>query len=108
MHGEGPVIVALCHHRGNLVIDVTDSNPTGPQASCSDEREETGRGLALVEFFATRSGWEPCEGGKRVWASIALPKPTPTMRAAVLRRLFSARQSPRVRAVPESLTLAVS
>jgi anti-sigma regulatory factor (Ser/Thr protein kinase) len=108
VHGEGPITVALCHRPGRLVIDVLDSNPLAPQASSPGADDESGRGLALVDFLAVRSGWEPSDRGKRVWAEIALPKPAPAIRAAVLRRIFATRARPDVGAAPEPLALAVA
>ncbi|MEW2120486.1 ATP-binding protein [Streptomyces sp. NPDC005474] len=107
VHGEGPVTVVLYHRPGSLVIDVHDSNPGAPTSRCAQAGDESGGGVALVDFLAVRSGWEPVERGKRVWAQLALPKPAPAVRAAVLRRFFATRPSPDVRTVPESLTRAV-
>ncbi|MFJ6884044.1 ATP-binding protein [Streptomyces californicus] len=108
VHGEGSVTVTLYHRAGRLVIDVLDDNPSGPQARCAQTDAENGRGLALVEHFASRCAWEPADKGKRVWAEIALPKAAPAIRAAVLRRLFGLRPKHGSVAEPESLTLAVA
>ncbi|MFD7338226.1 ATP-binding protein [Streptomyces violascens] len=107
IHGGGRITVTLRHRPGSLVIDVVDSNPLAPKLNCSDT-DEGGRGLILVGFLAARSGWEPVTRGKRVWAEIALPKSAPAARAAVLRQFFAARPSPRGRAAPEPLALAIT
>ncbi|MFC7308446.1 ATP-binding protein [Streptomyces monticola] len=91
IHGAGPVTVVLHHRPGRLVIAVSDRDQQAPVASCAPDSAECGRGLALVDYFAVRSGWEPLAHGKRVWAEIELPKPPPAIRAAVLRRFFAAR-----------------
>ncbi|MCL8012744.1 ATP-binding protein [Streptomyces sp. AS02] len=108
IHGGGPVTVTLYHRPGRLVIDVLDDNPAAPQTSCALADDESGRGLVLVELFASRCVWEPAGQGKRVWAEIALPKAAPATRAAVLRRLFALRPKRGVVAEPESLILAVA
>ncbi|MFG2489878.1 ATP-binding protein [Streptomyces caniferus] len=108
VHGEGPVTVALYHQPGRLVIDILDDNPMAPQTSYAQADDESGRGLALVELLASRCAWEPAGQGKRVWAEIALPRAAPTLRAAVLRRLFGLRPKHGSVAELESLTLAVA
>ncbi|MPY42828.1 ATP-binding protein [Streptomyces phyllanthi] len=107
VHGEGPVTVALYHRPGRLVIEVLDGNPVAPQMSCAQADDERGRGLALVDFLASRSAWEPFGRGKRVWAEIVLPAAAPAIRAAVLRRVFALRPKRGGVAAPESLTLVV-
>ncbi|MET7718278.1 ATP-binding protein [Streptomyces sp. NPDC005407] len=108
VHGEGPVTVALYHRPGSLVIDVLDANPVAPKTSCAEADDESGRGLELVDVLAVRSGWEPSDRGKHVWAELALPKPAPAFRAAVLRRFFGVRHGADVRAAPKALVLAVA
>ncbi len=105
LHAEGPIPVELCHRPGSLVIGVLDSNSGVPDAGCPDAEAESGRGLGLVGFLAVRSGWEPVERGKRVWAEIVLPKSSPAIRAAVLRRFFLARPGPHAGAESEALSL---
>lgn len=108
VHGEGPVTVALYHRPGRLVIDVLDNNPAGPQTSCAQADDQSGRGLALVGLLASRCAWEPADRGKRVWAEIALPRAAPAIRAAVLRRLFALRPKHGGAAELESLIVAVA
>lgn len=108
VHGEGPVTVTLYHRPGRLVIDVFDDNPAAPQMSCAQADDESGRGLAMVEFLASRCAWEPAGRGKRVWAEVALPMAAPAIRAAVLLRLFALRPKLGIVAEPESITLAIA
>ncbi|WP_431043077.1 ATP-binding protein [Streptomyces sp. P1-3] len=91
IHGAGPVTVVLHHRPGRLVIVVADRSQQAPRARCAGNGDESGRGLALVDHFAVRSGWELLAHGKSVWAEIKLPKPPPAIRAAVLRRFFAVR-----------------
>ncbi|MEU7429043.1 ATP-binding protein [Streptomyces sp. NPDC040750] len=108
VHGKGPVTVALYHRPGRLVIDVHDDNPAAPRTSGAQNDDDSGRGLTLVGYLASRCAWEPSGRGKRVWAEIALPMAAPAIRAAVLRRLFTLRPKHGVVAELESLTLAVA
>ncbi|GAU65237.1 hypothetical protein SSP35_01_05750 [Streptomyces sp. NBRC 110611] len=109
VHGQGAVTIWLYHRPGRLVIEVLDINANAPLMSCAGETDEGGRGLALVDFFAVRSGWQPVEDGKRVWAEVAIPRPVPSMRVAVLRKFFTARSNPNVSASSfQQLTLAVA
>lgn len=104
VYGEGPVSIGLYHRPGSLVMDVLDGNPCPPLMRCAGAEDESGRGLALVEFFAAKSGWEPVERGKRVWAEIPLPLQTPVAPAAVDLADIEPGTSPRTR----SATPAVS
>ncbi|NEC92369.1 ATP-binding protein [Streptomyces sp. SID12501] len=108
VHGEGPVTVVLYHRPGSLVIEVLDGNPGAPTLRCAQAEDESGRGVALVDFLAVRSGWEPVGRGKRVWAQLVIPKPAPAVRAAVLRQFFAIRPIPDAGTVPEPLALAVT
>ncbi|WP_327354500.1 ATP-binding protein [Streptomyces sp. NBC_01304] len=108
VHGEGPITVTLYHRPGSLVIDVLDANRVPPQASYIELEDESGRGLALVDVLAARSGWEPADRGKHVWAELALPKSAPAVRAAVLRRFFKVWHETDVRAARKALVQAVA
>lgn len=108
VHGEGPVTVALFHRPGRLVIEVLDASPVTPQPNCAEADDESGRGLLLVDALAARTGWGSSDRGKRVWADLALPKPTPSVRADVLRRFFAVQQATDVRAVSKAFVMAVA
>ncbi|MFI9584064.1 ATP-binding protein [Streptomyces sp. NPDC052236] len=86
LHAEGFISVGLYLNEERLLVVVHDSNPTLPRHRRPTTDDETGRGLALVGHFATRSGWEPTAGGKRVWAEFAVPAPFPAVRGEILRR----------------------
>ena len=89
------------------MIDVLDGSPKAPLAGSAGGEDESGRGMTLVDFLATRSGWEPTERGKRVWAEITLPESGPAIRAAVLRQFFAARTSTKDRPAHQPFALAV-
>ncbi|RPK61831.1 Histidine kinase-, DNA gyrase B-, and HSP90-like ATPase [Streptomyces sp. ADI96-02] len=73
VHGEGPVTITVLGSPGGLLIDVRDGNRDAPRTGSFGTKNERGRGLALVDALAVRSGWEPLGRGKRVWAEVALP-----------------------------------
>ncbi|MCZ4120808.1 ATP-binding protein [Streptomyces sp. H39-S7] len=108
LHGGGRITIGLYHQPGRLIIDVLDESPAAPLLKVAEDEDESGRGMALVASLATRSGWEPAERGKHVWAEITLPKPAPAIRAAVLRRFFSAQQNALARPTPHPFALAVA
>ncbi len=109
VHGSGPITVTLSHSSGSLVIDVLDTNSKVPKSGCLEAEDEGGRGLVLVDFLAARSGWKRVQGGKHVWAEIALPKSAPAVGAAALSQFSGARSpSSRGRTVPSSLVLAIA
>ncbi|BDH51746.1 MULTISPECIES: ATP-binding protein [Streptomyces] len=109
VHGSGPITVTLSHSSGSLVIDVLDTNSKVPKSGCLEAEDEGGRGLVLVDFLAARSGWKRVQGGKHVWAEIALPKSGPADEAAVQGQFSGARSpSSRGRTVPSSLASAIA
>ncbi|MGV0097116.1 ATP-binding protein [Streptomyces californicus] len=74
VHGEGPVTITVLGRPSCLLIDVRDGNHEAPRTGSFGTENEHGRGLALVDALAVRSGWEPLGRGKRVWAEVALPR----------------------------------
>ncbi|MFH9069687.1 ATP-binding protein [Streptomyces alboflavus] len=108
IHGVGPITVALFHDPGSLVIVVADRDRRAPVAGCADSGDESGRGLALVGHFAVRSSWDLRDQGKSVWAEIEVPKPTPAIRAAVLRRFFAVRSQREAGPMPHPLVLSAA
>ncbi|MFE0135835.1 ATP-binding protein [Streptomyces sp. NPDC059037] len=80
VHSEGLVLVGLYYHpgEGRLLLVVHDGNCGPPRRQNATADDESGRGLALVDFFASRNGWEPTERGKKVWAEFDLPVPATT------------------------------
>ncbi|MFI1828358.1 ATP-binding protein [Streptomyces sp. NPDC020412] len=74
VHGEGPVTITVLGRPSGLLIDVRDGNRDAPRTGSFGTENEHGRGVALVDALAVRSGWEPLGHGKRVWAEVALPR----------------------------------
>jgi anti-sigma regulatory factor (Ser/Thr protein kinase) len=77
-HADGSVLVALYAMVGRCLIEVYDNNPDPPIERSAAEDDESGRGLALVKFVATKHGWQPTEGGKKCWAELELPAGQPS------------------------------
>jgi anti-sigma regulatory factor (Ser/Thr protein kinase) len=90
VHGGGCATVALYYDDGRLLLVVHDGNPAEPRRRQATGDDEAGRGLALVESLAVRSGWEPTVTGKKVWAEFEVPTPQPAARGGVLRRRMEA------------------
>ncbi|WP_367041359.1 ATP-binding protein [Streptomyces sp. Je 1-332] len=116
VHSEGMVMVGLYYHpeEGRLLLVVHDGKSEPPRRQHATADDESGRGLALVDSFASRNGWELTERGKKVWAEFdvsvhaqeagrtdplgprlqAVPSAsTPTKRDATLRPATPARSS---------------
>lgn len=75
VHGGGLATVGLYYDDGRLLLVVHDGNPAEPRREYTTGDDEAGRGLAMVEFLATRNGWDPTTRGKKVWAECALEAP---------------------------------
>ncbi|MQS34178.1 ATP-binding protein [Streptomyces katsurahamanus] len=73
VHDEGPVTITVLGRPSGLLIDVRDGNRDAPRTGSFGTENERGRGLALVDALAVRSGWELLGRGKRVWVEVALP-----------------------------------
>jgi anti-sigma regulatory factor (Ser/Thr protein kinase) len=80
VHSGGLATVGLYLNEGRLLLVVHDGNRGEPQRRHATRDDEQGRGLALVEFLATRNGWEPTAGGKKVWAEFEVPFPLTAVR----------------------------
>ncbi|MEU7433722.1 ATP-binding protein [Streptomyces sioyaensis] len=52
---------------------VTDSSPVRPHAQAPGDDDEHGRGLLIVDAFATCWGADRVLGGKRMWAELEVP-----------------------------------
>jgi signal transduction histidine kinase len=73
-HGSGPVVLALERGAGNLVVRVWDDGPGSPRVlPYRPGMCEKGLGLRLVRRLSTHWGTAADDGGKWVWARIALP-----------------------------------
>ena len=74
-HGTGPVVLAIERGAGNLLVRAWDDGPGTPRVlpyrpGVSDK----GLGLRLVKQLSTHWGAAVDDGGKWVWARIALPE----------------------------------
>jgi anti-sigma regulatory factor (Ser/Thr protein kinase) len=79
VHGTGPApsLTVDLVANGVLHVAVRDSSRHLPQRHPEvPAAEQTGgRGLFLIESFATAWGWEPLRSGKRVWFEIECASP---------------------------------
>ena len=75
-HGSGPVVLALERGAGNLLVRAWDDGPGSPRVlPYRPGLSEKGLGLRLVKQLSTHWGAAADDGGKWVWARIALPDP---------------------------------
>ena len=73
-HGSGPVVLALERGAGNLLVRAWDDGPGTPRVlPYRPGLSEKGLGLRLVKQLSTHWGAAADDGGKWVWARIALP-----------------------------------
>jgi anti-sigma regulatory factor (Ser/Thr protein kinase) len=79
VHGAGPAPSLTVDHvaDGVLHVAVRDSSRHLPQRhpEVPDTEQPGGRGLFLIESFATAWGWEPLRSGKRVWFELECASP---------------------------------
>jgi hypothetical protein len=79
--GNLPAIIFAIHRRPDeLRIIVWDNGPSGPMRKAHGPDDETGRGLAIIDYLTGRNwGWwpTPCSGGKVVWAALPAPAAAP-------------------------------
>jgi anti-sigma regulatory factor (Ser/Thr protein kinase) len=85
--GNLPAIIFATHRRPDeLRIMVWDNGPSEPQRRAHGPDDETGRGLAIIDYLTGRNwGWwpTPCSGGKVVWAALPAPTPAPEARLCI-------------------------
>lgn len=63
--------LALTRKPAGLLIEVRDRSSEPPVLQAPGLDSETGRGLLLVEAYATAWGWRPeATGGKTTWARL--------------------------------------
>jgi len=60
------------HHGGFVHIEVHDHDPRPPETGPTPVDADRGRGLLIVDQLAHQWGWEPEQGGKRVWCEMAV------------------------------------
>ncbi|MVO83516.1 ATP-binding protein [Streptomyces sp. p1417] len=107
VHAGGLITIGLYLDEDRLLLVVHDSSPEPPSRQITTENDEGGRGLVLVEFLATRHGWEPTAHGKKVWAEFVVPVSVPAARGGLLHeRLRAAAPQTFVHVMPERFALA--
>jgi anti-sigma regulatory factor (Ser/Thr protein kinase) len=75
-HSSGPVVLALERGPGNLLVRAWDDGPGSPRVlPYRPGLSDKGLGLRLVKQLSTHWGAAADDGGKWVWARIALPDP---------------------------------
>lgn len=73
-HAGGEAAVRLRMSDGQALLEVEDGSARRPAPRRVGTEAVEGRGLLLVNALATEWGWIPRgEGGKTVWASLAVP-----------------------------------
>ncbi|MFK8910173.1 ATP-binding protein [Streptomyces sp. YS-3] len=101
-HAAGPVTVALSLD-DRLLLAVYDGSQVLPARLEADYAAESGRGLLLVEAFASRSGWDRVPEGKKVWAEWDVVLPT---EAVSVRTRAATRPCRRLHVLPKGVALA--
>jgi anti-sigma regulatory factor (Ser/Thr protein kinase) len=73
-HAHTPMTIEVAHRDSHLYLAVHDgaSTPPVPKDLAGDTRALRGRGLMLIAAVATTWGYDPNNGGKTVWATVAL------------------------------------
>ncbi|PKV84228.1 ATP-binding protein [Streptomyces sp. TLI_146] len=107
-HAQGPVTVRLALNKNRLILVVHDGSEELPV--CPDigdvAESESGRGLLLVDVFASRSGWRRTPGGKKVWAEFDVPPTLAEAEASIPCPATAATPRPRLYIAPEGVVLA--
>ena len=73
VHARAGCTIEMQHHDDLLRLDVRDPSPAPPTIGSPRPDDIGGRGLLLVAATAKAWGWEPIDGGKRVWAHLVAP-----------------------------------
>lgn len=81
-----------------ILVEVRDDSAVLPRMRRPTDDAEDGRGMWLIQQLALGSGAERTRRGKRVWATIAIPK------QSVRRRKFLPRRGRAARAATARLT----
>ncbi len=73
-NGTKTIEVTLTHalSPAAVTILVSDSSPQGPVRRDTSAGNEQGRGLQIVEALSAHWGWHQQEGGKAIFATLAL------------------------------------
>jgi anti-sigma regulatory factor (Ser/Thr protein kinase) len=84
--GASEGVVAYYLENSYLQVTVTDNGVGWPRLRDAGPTDEQGRGLLVVCRLATTVGADPVDGGKQVWARLAVD-PALTGRSAIRARL---------------------
>lgn len=80
-HRPGDVVtVVLTLWTGHIRVEVSDGDrecEKVPHIPDPDFVATSGRGLAMVDFYAAKWGWHPTAGGKIVWCEMEYSPPDP-------------------------------
>ena len=71
-HGGGAEHLELEWQPDSVLLRVRDRGAGRPRSQTAAPRSERGRGLPLVEAFASEWGWESHDHGKSVWSRFSL------------------------------------
>jgi hypothetical protein len=69
-HANPPIDLSLARRGRYLYIGVRDNSPGAPHRMTVEEPSDHGRGLLIVDAFATAWGNAPNADGKVVWATL--------------------------------------
>ena len=74
-HGLGPIELRFTSSEGQLRVEVSDESPTRPGTVRAAPDQGRGRGLMVVEAFASSWGVTSQKGraGKSVWFTVRTP-----------------------------------
>jgi anti-sigma regulatory factor (Ser/Thr protein kinase) len=70
VHAQAGCTIEVQRHDDLLRLDVRDPSPAPPIIVSAHPDDIGGRGLRVVAAIAQAWGWEPTDGGKRVWAHL--------------------------------------
>lgn len=70
--GRDRITLTVTLAGGRLAVEVIDPDPAGPALRHPGPWDEGGRGTHIVAVHSDRWGWRPTDGGKAVWAELAL------------------------------------
>ena len=73
LHARTDFTVAVVLEQEVVRVEVTDGSARVPRQRSYDTDATTGRGLRLLEEYATRWGVEPRPPGKTVWVELSVP-----------------------------------
>ena len=75
-HGESAFRASITRGRGVVRVAIEDVGPGRPVRRVADPRDSGGRGVAIVETLAHRSGCDMHASGKTVWAELGAEPPS--------------------------------